>query len=169
MITIIAGMPCTGKTYLMNTIRSKLNNVEVLKDGLVNYEMYRKEDIIILGKYDGSKFEGTDRLSLSVQPEAIQFVIKHRNSKILIEGDRLFTQSFITKLSEKKIKIRLIYLDTSFDYLIKRFRARGQIQNDKFLKGRFTKMVNIARIIKPERVDTTKSLEKVVESIISPS
>jgi len=143
-IIAVGGVPGTGKTSLFREFISKhtWERVEPIK---LLSSMYCKElDLYIFGKYEeGEVFAGTDKLSMSVQPNAQEFV-KTTTSNVLFEGDRIFNRSFLEFVSElPNVDLQVIYLKVHQALLEQRYSDRGSDQSDVFLKGRETKYNNI--------------------------
>lgn len=147
-VIAIGGVPGTGKTTLMKKIIEFADDWEVVKPIDLLDSIYSKTlDTYILGKYqpyyDGEGYaQGTDRLSMAVQPKAQEFV-KTTTSNIIFEGDRLFNQSFLEFCHEQK-PTHINVLTVSKDTLESRYKDRGSEQSEKFLQGRETKYANIA-------------------------
>ena len=140
-LTIIGGMPVSGKTTIMNRIRKKLVACKQERHGVLRYEEY--ENHIIFGIYAGQMFDGTDKLSMAVMKDALDF-LKHNKKDVLIEGDRLFTAKFIQAVMDMGYDTNIIVcIVDSLLEVVKRYRKRGKMQDPKFLKGRHTKIVNI--------------------------
>ena len=98
-IIAVGGEPATGKTTLMWRIIDSVTDWQKIEPKKT-LSAIRSEslDLTILGKYDrGLEFAGTDRLSMSVQPAATEF-IKEATGNILFEGDRLFNRKFIGRM-----------------------------------------------------------------------
>ena len=72
-VIAIGGEPATGKTTLMFELIKLADDWEIVKPKKLLDAMYsKKQNLYILGKYanDGNVFQGTDRLSMAVQPDA---------------------------------------------------------------------------------------------------
>jgi hypothetical protein len=103
--------------------------------GLYNIE----EKIYFIGIYDGSKFPGTDKLSMAVQPHFIKLIKSLSNSSIFVfEGDRLFNQSLFDKVESE-----IIVIKANKNILDLRHDLRNDTQTDKFKKSKKTKIKNI--------------------------
>lgn len=159
MLKVIAmgGEPATGKTTLMFKLISMADDWKVVKpEKLLDAMWSEKLKTYILGKYenDGNVFQGTDRLSMAVQPDASKFIstlayeasTEHNDSvNVIFEGDRLFNAKFIdhilTHTNEESFKV--LVLEASHDEKEKRHVDRKDDQDDKFKNSRKTKISNI--------------------------
>lgn len=151
-IIAIGGVPGTGKTMLMRKFMEHNAWEKCSPTELLAAEYNQKLNLYVLGKYEeGDIFAGTDKLSMSVQPK-IQKWIQSCNSNIIFEGDRIFNKSFFDfLLKEPEIQLLLIFLKSSQETLIKRYKQRGSNQSETFLKGRETKYRNIYKEAKFRR------------------
>jgi nicotinamide riboside kinase len=148
-IWAIGGIPGTGKTTL---VRAVMANLAVDWEPVRPYELvdaiYSKSlDTYVLGKYDqwyevNGYAQGTDKLSMAVQPKAVEF-LKETSSSIIFEGDRLFTSTFLelcVALPETNTQIVILKSND----LQQRYAQRGSEQSEKFISGRKTKYENIS-------------------------
>ena len=168
----IGGAPGTGKTTAMNLIMENLKGhivpFEYLK--LVKGYRYIEEKTVILGVYNGETFSGTDKLSMAVVPQAIQFIkffAKLRPTwKVIFEGDRLYTKKFFDSIA-KKCDLTLIELYTDEETKQNRYRERKSNQSEKWLKGRKTKLNNVAKDYDVTRIDNTtiEDLQKIQQIV----
>jgi len=145
-IIAVGGEPATGKTTLMWRIIDGATDWQKIEPKKT-LSAIRSEslNLIILGKYDRSEqFAGTDRLSMSVQPAATEF-IKEATGNILFEGDRLFNRKFIDAIISCDCSFSLIYIEASRNELHDRHVDRKDTQTETFLKSRQTKYSNIVR------------------------
>ena len=148
-IIAIGGEPATGKSTLMKEWMKDFTWEDVKLTDLL-YGMWGKDiNTIVLGKdyFDESQmFSGTDRLSMAVQPKAIEWFresFKPSGVNIVFEGDRLFTASFLTEIVEMQHDIECIYIKATQSTLDERHVSRADNQDDKFLNSRKTKLANI--------------------------
>ncbi len=149
-IVAMGGEPASGKTVIFKTFKGD-RKIKRFKEGLLEGEIDDKRKVIYLGVYkeglSKDSFCGTDKLSMAVQPVALEFVNKaHKKWKgytIIFEGDRLFNKKFLKALMLKH-DVAIIVLEVEDDILHKRHKKRkGDTQTEKFLKGRKTKVRNI--------------------------
>jgi len=144
-IIAIGGVPGTGKTTLMRNFIATIDDWEMVEPVKLLSCMYSKsKDCYIFGKYEeGEVFAGTDRLSMAVQPNAVEF-LKSTQSNIIFEGDRLFNQSFLEVIMGlPNTDLQIVYLTAPQSTLESRYNDRGSEQSEKFLKGRETKYNNL--------------------------
>lgn len=169
-IIAIGGEPGTGKTTLVRNFISTIYDWQKVQPVKLLPCMYsQSKDCYLFGKYDdGEVFAGTDKLSMAVQPNAIEFV-KSTQSNIIFEGDRLFNRSFLEFLMTQPGELTVLYLKTSDGVLKERYKERKSNQSEKFLKGRRTKYSNLIRAfdIMPYAVEmqneTPSQAEKILE------
>jgi hypothetical protein len=149
MVKVIAmgGEPATGKTTLMFRLISMADDWEVIKPQKLLDAMYSKKlNLYILGKYanDGNVFQGTDRLSMAVQPDAVAFFESIENGNVIFEGDRLFNGKMLDRLSELfPNDFKVLILTVKDSTLDQRHIDRKDDQDDKFKNSRKTKISNI--------------------------
>ena len=146
----IGGEPASGKSTLMKIIMSALAEQHApvgFKSGLMRGLSYGP--VLILGLYpEGEEFGGTDRLSMAVLPEVVEFV----KSQIafptlwkfcLFEGDRLFSAKLFEACGPLHREIYI--LEASPAEIERRQKVRGNKQSEVFRKGRATKIENIKK------------------------
>jgi len=153
MVKVIAmgGEPATGKTTLMFRLISMADDWKIVKPEKLLDAMYsEKLNLYILGKYvdDGNVFQGTDRLSMAVQPDAEKFFKElwneHAAVNVIFEGDRLFNGKLLDKLSDWfPESFKVLVLTASHDVKEQRHVDRKDDQDDKFKNSRKTKIENI--------------------------
>jgi hypothetical protein len=149
MVKVIAmgGEPATGKTTLMFKLISMADDWEVIKPQKLLDAMYSKKlNLYILGKYanDGNVFQGTDRLSMAVQPDAVSFFESLDTGNVIFEGDRLFNGKMLDRLSELfPNDFKILILTVKDSTLDQRHIDRKDDQDDKFKNSRKTKISNI--------------------------
>jgi dephospho-CoA kinase len=157
-LTIIGGLQASGKTTLMRMIRDNLGEPTKNKHGTLHYEEY--DNHIVYGIYNGETFDGTDKLSMAVITDAIGH-LKRNKKDILIEGDRLFNLKFLDSAKSLGYDIRIIICTVSDkSVLLNRFKKRGQIQKESFIKGRMTKINNVTAKYGSSVIDTKSGIDQ---------
>lgn len=147
-VIIIGGLPGTGKTTLMREIRKTIAGEIFIsfKTGLVVGETYPELGLTIIGAgYDtDSIYAGTDKLSMASQPKVLEYIQDAApGTSFLIEGDRLFTKTFLHGLLDSGIKVTVFELIAGEPILRQRYEDRGSNQSDAFIRGRATKIHNV--------------------------
>lgn len=142
----IGGVPASGKTTLMRHFMDTFQTwrtVEMFPKVHGHYN--RANDLYVLGKYvDGDLFAGTDKLSMAVQPKMLRYLKIVRGVKVVFEGDRLFTKSFLEEVAaDKGIDLSVLVLKASNQIVQERHTSRKDSQSEQFIKGRETKIKNI--------------------------
>jgi ribose 1,5-bisphosphokinase PhnN len=137
----IVGIPGTGKTTLM---REWIAMREWQKDTSIKLlDSMISEDIRLFGKYEeGDTFAGTDKLSMAVQPVAVEYLENPTHDVNIFEGDRLTSVKFF-KEAERNHDVHIIVLNVSDTIREQRYKDRGSEQSEKFINGRKTKVQNI--------------------------
>jgi len=106
MTTILLIGNCgSGKTWVMNKIIEEFKLNKKAKIGKVVFQTNDK--IFVLGNYDKSTFEGSDKLSMAVMSDCdlLKKLQEKYNSIIVCEGDRFTNSTFIAKFSPTIVKI----------------------------------------------------------------
>jgi dephospho-CoA kinase len=159
-LTIIGGLQASGKTTLMRMIRENLGEPIKNKLGTLHYEEYNNH--IVYGIYNGDTFDGTDKLSMAVITDALNH-LKHNKKNILIEGDRLFNLKFLDSAKALGYDIKIIICTVSDNsVLLNRFKKRGQMQKESFIKGRMTKINNVTAKYDSTIIDTKSGIDQSI-------
>lgn len=99
------------------------------------------------GIYNGELFEGTDKLSMAVQPDAVAFVRRRAGQPgtLVLEGDRLANAKFLKSMYDfgPGVETHLVVLSTPPDDLLHRHKTRGDNQTERWLSSRKTKVQNL--------------------------
>ena len=137
----IGGIPASGKTTIVKKFFHNYTNYKTFKWKLITGHYIQELNLFILGRYDSDDtFCGTDKLSMSVQPDFMAFINKYDDMNILYEGDRLFN---IKSLDEaNKTHDLIVYIVETYD-TEDRHKKRNDSQSEKFIKSRITKVNNI--------------------------
>lgn len=139
-VVYLIGLPGCGKSTVMKKFMENFDNWEQQRVGQLT-DTHVSGSIRVLGKYEeGQTFSGTDRLSMAVSPDAIQFIKSHPEETIYGEGDRLNTKGFFEACGEN---LTIIHLTVSDEERERRYIERGSNQPEKFIQTVRTKVKNI--------------------------
>jgi hypothetical protein len=155
-VTAIGGAPCAGKTTFMKALIRSLPLSVLRKIGTVVFHEWLDERIIVLGDYTkAGKFKGTDRLSMSVQPQVLGFLKQLASQeterkpikewRVLFEGARLFNASFLTEC-EKFAEVDVLVLNTLRELLENRHIERWDKQTEKWLNAMESQVDSVAAV-----------------------
>lgn len=145
----IIGVPAAGKSTLVREVTREAI-AEPGTVGGVAVVTYRVAGIPIareLGRRR-DKFSGTDALSMSVLPKALGALEAMRDSamhQVFAEGDRLANMRFLTAARNQGWSVVVLHLKVSDATAAFRRAERGSTQNEGWLRGRHTKVANLAR------------------------
>lgn len=147
---LIIGMCGVGKTWVMTQLLEG-EAAERKQIGLVHFHECR--DRIVVGKYDGTMFQGSDRLSMAVMRSVDDFMRYARGTgKVAIfEGDRFTNSKFIGRADPMIVRIE-------GDGRAGR-QLRGSVQSERHLKSIATRVRNVASHHDCE--DSSQALERV--------
>lgn len=137
----LIGVPGSGKTTLFRSVLSYFPSRAYFASGLLKGECWHENNkpFYVFGTYQGTVFDGTDRLSMAVQPDAEKFMRSASGSVILFEGDRLGNQSFLSLAAELG-ELKVFCLQNPEETVLQRRLFRGSKQSEIWLKGRASKV-----------------------------
>ena len=147
----ICGVPGTGKTTLMREWMSTRIWTEDKPAQLLDSHV-SNDGIRVFGRYEnGEIYAGTDKLSMSVMPTAIEYLRSEKDGEgvFVFEGDRLSSIKFFSAAREYGYDVYIIILETSEEERERRYGDRMSDQNQKFIQGRITKVKNINTMFGP--------------------
>lgn len=150
----LIGVPGSGKSTVMEEALFRLNTPsQEFKEPIAHV---RFDDVWYLG-VRRQPFGGTDAMSMSVNPKAIEFLPQAAEAgcrALIGEGDRLANAKFLSAWPSTTI----VYLDTP--YLLARERAAVRAvslgrpeQSPSWWKGRVTKVDNLLARFPHTRLD----------------
>lgn len=171
----LVGVPGAGKSTLVEAVTAGVPRkaatlasvpVVVYDGGMV--ELGRRRD----------SFSGTDALSMSIQPKAINLLTILAGAdaawhRLFGEGDRLANLNFLLAAREAGWHVTLLHLDVPEEVAAERRRERGSKQTETWLKGRRTK---VARLVTNARavgfdvrtIDGTPQVSDIAATLDAP-
>jgi len=151
MIEILLIGECgTGKTWVMSNIVKGLDK----RGKLGLFRFHYNDDVVVPGIYDGSIFQGSDKLSMAVTRDIIKFRKWAKGRVIIYEGDR-FTNTNILSKSPYVIKIA--------GNGAKGRKIRGSKQSERHLKSIATRVANITA---DEVAKDSEEALKIIQALI---
>ena len=142
----IGGVPAVGKSTIVSNFFKYNDYWQDYKYKKLRGHYSKELNLFIIGIYGTSVFSGTDRLSMAVNPDFVEFVKKYSDKyNILFEGDRLFTLNNLLML-EKYYDLKTCIICSNETK--QRHIQRKDNQSETFIKGRTTKINNILSNIK---------------------
>lgn len=175
----IGGVPCSGKTSLVRAALSIWLPGGEQKRNIFCYQTARaihipEHKLFVMGKYDGKMFDGTDRLSMAVQPHFEMMLLwlsgrrRFDDYTILFEGDRLFNSKTLRRCRDYGPCLWIV-LQAAPGMLKERHQARGAAQTERFLRSRETKTLHLISAfpdieVRPnwDEADQAKNLDRVM-------
>jgi hypothetical protein len=149
----LIGEPATGKSTVLRAFLQEYPPQAAWQFGKLR-GLTCANGLYVLGIYDGRPFGGTDRLSMAVQPDAVQFLSwagqQAKPIVIIGEGDRLANRKFFSA-AEAVGQVNVLYLYADPATLQARHASRADTQDAQWLLGRRTKTLRLAERCDVER------------------
>lgn len=139
------GEPGIGKSTLIARLTAGMHPEWRPKP--FSHGIYRDDTGVALAAQIGGphdQFPGTDRLSMSVGPKAIDWLAQAPVPFVFGEGDRLASESFFCAMEEWCDEWHLFVLSARQDVTQGRRAERGSNQSEAWLKGRRTKFLRLS-------------------------
>jgi len=153
MTILLIGGCGSGKTWVMKQLVKFLKCDKLGKVGMFYYHHNTK--VYVLGKYDGTTFEGSDKLSMAVMRDMEQFKQFAKGKIIIAEGDRFTNKIFIEAMKPTVIKI--------VDDGAKGRKIRGSSQTPRQIQSIATRVSRV--VFKSEVRDSTTALKMILEIV----
>jgi len=166
----VVGVPGSGKSTLL---RALLPPPAGFRPRPVPHLLYATRDgTRIAGAQIGAdhpRFPGTDRLSMAIQPQAIEWLQTAPVPVLVGEGDRLSTESFLRALVASTTQAHVVWLDTPPEVAAERRAKRGSAQSEQWLRGRETKVRRLVDRLAEHviRLDGSLPLETLVRTTLA--
>lgn len=138
----IMGYPGAGKSWAVSNFINEYRKEHGLtpmrhRVGLVDYEDLGA--VAVMGIYDGSKFQGTDRLSMAVSVDFERFYATLSdpagNTRLIVaEGDRINNLTFLQTAMKYGTLLRIKCDPDNYQTLLKQRAQREHTFSQSFLK-----------------------------------
>ena len=136
----IIGVPGSGKSTLM---AAALQGLLCLGEVSKPFRMRHYPGGVMLGGFR-REFSGTDLLGLNVQPKVEAYLEACPYPAIVAEGDRLANNTFFGMVLKWGWHLTVVYLKVPEGLAAERRTLRGSSQDATWIKGRVTKVHNLA-------------------------
>jgi hypothetical protein len=134
----VIGPPGVGKT---TAVQRALGPPTSQLVNPVPHLIYGDGGLIQLGRIR-PPMSGTDALSMSIAPAALEFLRAEPAPKVVAEGDRLASGKFLDAVA-KFARVVVVLIDAPAWECRQRASARGSNQDPSWFKGRLTKLDNL--------------------------
>tara|TARA_R100001594_G_scaffold150623_1_gene212830 strand:- start:22620 stop:23135 length:516 start_codon:yes stop_codon:yes gene_type:complete len=131
---LIIGECGVGKTWVCANAVKELKLKKKAQIGKIKF--HHNDAIILAGVYDGSVFQGTDRLSMSIMSDIDLFLNYTEGKTLIAEGDRFTNSTFIKKANPTIFRILGDGLEGR--------KKRGTKQSERQIKSIATRVNNIS-------------------------
>lgn len=139
----VIGEPGVGKTTLVRAVTRVPSEVQTKP--YISWTHYT--DLACQLGYDRQPFGGTDALGMAAQNHVLAWLNTKPYQYILGEGDRLANLKFLHAVEEIGYEVTLAVLSCAPEQLERRREKRnaqlGKVQDEKWLKTRTTKILNL--------------------------
>ena len=134
----------------------KVEQDELVANGMVKYHKFAKQKTLVLGIYDESTFAGTDRLCRSIGPKFREWLVANAETyegwQMIMEGERFMNDKSLPLLFQQE-SMKLVCLEVDEDELERRRKARNNTQDPKWMKGMATRVQNVCNTYAHEVVN----------------
>lgn len=148
----ICGAPGVGKSTAMQLLREpwdcEVRGHEPVPHVRLRHPASGRPVGVELG-VPRENFPGTDALSMSISPHAIQWLSTVHLPFATGEGARLATRPFLGTLASQGVRTTLVQLKADPELLDERWRQRGAKQNPSWRKGAATRAAGLVKWFRP--------------------
>ena len=139
-LVYIIGYPGSGKTTATKLALG--DDIVEIRDKPFKHTLYQG-GAVELG-YRRLLHGGTDALSFNVQPKVVTWLATASAHCIVGEGDRLSNNSFFNAVQQQGLRLQIIHIKVGELIALKRMIERGSLFDPAWIKGRMSKVDNLA-------------------------
>lgn len=155
-LVYLVGQPGAGKSTLMESLTARCLRLSSTEAGRPGFERFLDPvtyDVcaIELGRRR-QNFSGTDALSMSVMPLALDWIATMVTPLVLGEGDRLTSLKFLLAARDAGYVVTVPYCWVPDELAIKRRESRGSTQAQQWVAGRMTKIARVRAALADEGI-----------------
>ena len=165
-LAYIVGVPGAGKSSAVTAVVEEVLGKGVLRREPFKHTEYRGGDVVVLGEFRES-FSGTDSLSMSVAPKVLLWLESTRAKLVIGEGDRLGGASWLGKVADMGVKVRVVMVEVSVEVQQARLQERGSTYSSVWLKARLTKCLKTVSAFDGIKIDGAQTREGVAMDVRS--
>lgn len=163
----LIGEPGSGKSTLMRAMTVGLDPINT-RDGVMPIVEHRNRtsgliEVVEVGQRRDT-FSGTDALSMGIMPRAVEWVRTTTHPLVVGEGDRLASPKFWDAARAAGFDVRIVEVSVDPDVAAARRWARGSRQSSTWLRGRRTRVANLAPFV-TLTVDGSRPSPEVAEKV----
>jgi len=149
-LVYLVGAPGVGKTSLMRALTGRCDRLTAVGTTVPHDVLLRPReddenaDVAVEVGRRRELFSGTDALSMSINPLAVQWIAAQPHRLVIGEGARLGNPAFLLAARRAGYQVHLIHLTAPDTVLSYRRRARGTRQSEAWMRGAATRASNLA-------------------------
>lgn len=132
---LVIGTCGTGKTWIMKQLIEYIGSMKPEQIGLYHLVQNPVRGVAILGKYDGTVFEGGDRLAMNIMSDNAKVKLFLDNYITIAEGDRFTNNTYINFFKPTVLRIKGDGAEGR--------AKRGSEQTERHIKSMTTRVSNI--------------------------
>lgn len=155
-LTYLIGEPGAGKSTLFAALTADWSPTEQKWPGITVTEWATPDGTVCELGRRRPDYPGTDALSLSAGPKALQILASAHYRTVIAEGDRLAYPGFFDTAQQYGYTLDLVVLTCPPDLAAQRRDERGSNQQPAWLDSRRTKVANLAARYPHRTLDATQ-------------
>lgn len=143
----VIGAPGVGKTTFVRTLIGPGAGIITKPKWTVSAD----GRVLAAGHYTGGTFDGADTVAYNGVGAALDDLAARDHDFVIFDGDRFSYAAAAARVASMATAVRTVHLIASDATLARQRAARGTAQDEKWLRGRMTKVRNFAEVV-PGRV-----------------